>query len=623
MPGKSVDGLHLLGKLISGRYRIEAFIAHTRTGALYRGEHVLMHKRIAVKVLGREAAERPDELARFEREAIAGAHVDHPNVAAAKDFGELEDGSRFLVVEYLDGSTLRQEIERGPMSLERATRVMRQLALGLEAAHSKGIVHRALSPENVYLLRRGGDDDVVKVVDFGAAKLPPELVTAVPSAAARPERIATPVAHGSTAAYTSPELSMDQAVDGRSDLFALGVILYELLSGNAPAIRRGVPAPPLLASSGHVPAPLDALARKLVAHDRDQRPSSALDVVAVIDALGAAARRMSMPSALEVATGETVLSQPTPSLSRFSDPRGPVSARTAAPASGRARVNGQDPEPSGYDLPHMRGRVPAAPLPRPIWLAIGGATAIVGIVVLAIALRAPFPDEMTGESTTAVPAPMSAAGAPSGSAGIAAAKVTSAAASDAPDKLPAVHDNAEAQEVWKDFARNVGSRRFKDATVGLERLLELDPNAPRDREVRSMIIELAMRIMLVPGDWPTRVYAQITYKMDTVGIDILYELMTTKGGSRAAKLAEELLKDAKIRARGSEALRVTYDLRKAKSCEAKIALFDRAKEHGDTRVLGQLQVLNRDCRRRDTCCLRNDPQLKEAIEALRVRLEGR
>jgi hypothetical protein len=112
----------------------------------------------------------------------------------------------------------------------------------------------------------------------------------------------------------------------------------------------------------------------------------------------------------------------------------------------------------------------------------------------------------------------------------------------------------------------------------------------------------------------------ISTKMDTIGADILYELVTTRGGSRAAKRAEELLKDESVRARGTDAFRLAYDFRHARRCEDKIALFDRAKTDADGRTVGQLQQLNRSCGRRNAdCCLHNDPKLKETLEAIKAR----
>ncbi|MEJ7733311.1 MAG: hypothetical protein WKG00_29465 [Polyangiaceae bacterium] len=140
------------------------------------------------------------------------------------------------------------------------------------------------------------------------------------------------------------------------------------------------------------------------------------------------------------------------------------------------------------------------------------------------------------------------------------------------------------------------------------------------RDTRNAVVELAMRVMLVEGDASDRVFGLLTGKLEELGVDILYELMTTKGGSRAAKRASDLLARQDIQKRGSGALRIAYELRQA-SCARKPALFERAQEDGDGRTLGLLVQLNRSCRRRDACCMHNDPRLKQAVDALRERLE--
>src|SRR5262245_52984253 len=139
----------IVGRVLSDRYRVDELIAEGAMGAVYRGEHVRMRKQVAIKLLHAGAEERPELVARFEREAIAGAHVVHPNVVAATDFGELPDGSYFLILEYVDGTTLRELIERGPMPLVDALRIARQLAQALGTVHGKGIVHRDVKPRNV------------------------------------------------------------------------------------------------------------------------------------------------------------------------------------------------------------------------------------------------------------------------------------------------------------------------------------------------------------------------------------------------------------------------------------------------------------------------------------------
>src|SRR5215468_10363043 len=168
----STGAASLVGRVLSERYRIESVLGEGGMGAVYLAQHVLMRKRLAVKVLHPEMTRMPEMVARFEREAIAGAHIEHPNVAAATDFGKLDDGSHFLVLEFLEGEDLRSVIARGPVPVDRSLRIARQVALALRAAHELGIVHRDLKPENVMLLQKERELDVVKVLDFGIAKVP-------------------------------------------------------------------------------------------------------------------------------------------------------------------------------------------------------------------------------------------------------------------------------------------------------------------------------------------------------------------------------------------------------------------------------------------------------------------
>src|SRR5579863_2508690 len=146
----------LIGVTLSGRYLIERLIGEGGMGAVYQAEHTHMRKRMAVKVLHPEMSRMPEVVARFEREAMAAAHIDHPNVAAATDFGKLEDGSFFLVLEYVEGKSLREAIAGGRLELGRAIHVARQTASALARAHGLGIVHRDLKPENIMLVSRDG-----------------------------------------------------------------------------------------------------------------------------------------------------------------------------------------------------------------------------------------------------------------------------------------------------------------------------------------------------------------------------------------------------------------------------------------------------------------------------------
>ena len=159
------------GEIISDRYRIVDQLGEGGMGAVYRAEHVHMRKMVALKVLLSEVARHPEVVARFEREAVAAGSISHPNVVTATDFGRLEDGSFFLVMEYVPGRSLRSELAKGRLEPFRALHVVRGILGAIEAAHAKSIVHRDLKPENVMLVDREGDPDFVKVLDFGIAKI--------------------------------------------------------------------------------------------------------------------------------------------------------------------------------------------------------------------------------------------------------------------------------------------------------------------------------------------------------------------------------------------------------------------------------------------------------------------
>jgi serine/threonine-protein kinase len=286
-PGPSpTSAERLIGQIVSDRYRIVELIATGGMGSVYRGEHVHMLKDVAIKVLSPEAERLPELVERFRREAIAGAHIRHPNIASATDFGQLADGTYFLVLEYVRGTTLDLVIEKGPVSVERAVRIARQVASALAAAHEMGIVHRDLKSRNVMLV--DGQDDLVKVIDFGLARVDMDQVSSLSAPAQAPALTVVGELFG-TVAYMAPEsvLGMN-AVDARSDLYALGVILYELLSGRRPfeadepqevfRQKRTLSPPPIPGA----PAPLEAIVMRLLEKDPDKRFQTAADLGAAL-----------------------------------------------------------------------------------------------------------------------------------------------------------------------------------------------------------------------------------------------------------------------------------------------------------------------------------------------------
>jgi serine/threonine protein kinase len=258
-------GDSLLGQTLAGKYRIEERLSEGGMGTVYRGTHVLMDKTVAIKVLRPSLAADEKIVARFSREARAASRISHPHALSVTDFGEAEDGVVFLVMEYLSGRTLKEIIrQEGPMPLPRAVEILRQVGGALDTAHSEGVVHRDLKSENIMLLSSAGPD-YAKVLDFGIAKIKERDGDYDPGLTAPDLVIGTPQ-------YMSPEqCSQSPDIDARSDIYSLGVILYEMLVGHVPFTGES-PTAIMLKHLQH-PAPS-------VSDERSDVPSAVARVVA-------------------------------------------------------------------------------------------------------------------------------------------------------------------------------------------------------------------------------------------------------------------------------------------------------------------------------------------------------
>ena len=214
----------LIGTVVDHRYRIEALLGEGGMGLVYRATHTQLHKTLAIKVLRSENIRDEEVLARFRREAQSASNIGNEHIVDINDFGTLADGSTYFVMECLEGLDLIDAIDAVRRLAEgRAIHIARQICLALGAAHDAGIVHRDLKPENVFLIRRGDDEDFVKVLDFGIAKV-----------ANRPHRLTRDGEVLGTPHYMSPEQCAGNEIDHRTDIYALGVLLYEMVTGHAP-----------------------------------------------------------------------------------------------------------------------------------------------------------------------------------------------------------------------------------------------------------------------------------------------------------------------------------------------------------------------------------------------------
>jgi serine/threonine-protein kinase len=327
-------------------------------GRVYLAEHVLMKKPVALKVLHPEMTTIPDVVSRFEREAIAAARIDHPNVAQAMDFGRLPGGALYFVLEYVDGRSLRSVLDAGPLDLDRALAVARQMASALVAAHQVGIVHRDLKPDNVMLVSQPDGTDRVKVLDFGIAKL-----TAQDGEAAVPGKTLTRVGVVmGTVGYMAPEQALGQPVNHLADMYAFGVMLHEMLSGHLPFVAADITqiitkqlteAPPPLPPQ--VPAELAKLTRDLLARDLGQRVQSA---AALEEALEGIVR------ARAVAGAPTTFIAPGPAEAPAASARVAVARTTMADAPKRPLLFGAGAlglvAIFGFTYAHTRASVSAA-----------------------------------------------------------------------------------------------------------------------------------------------------------------------------------------------------------------------------------------------------------------------
>jgi serine/threonine-protein kinase len=228
IPAPSSSAALSPGDLVGERYRVQARLGEGSMGVVYRVEHVHMRKSFALKVLDTEWAKTPGAFGRFEREAMAAGSIASPHVAQATDFGRLADGSCFLVLEYVGGRTLRSVLGRA-MPPGRALRIARGIVAATEAAHAKGVIHRDLKPENIMLVDREGDPDFVKVLDFGLAKLEGSAAEAPSS-----RMLTRQGAIVGTPGYMAPEQAVGERVDARADLYSIGVVLFEMLTGSVP-----------------------------------------------------------------------------------------------------------------------------------------------------------------------------------------------------------------------------------------------------------------------------------------------------------------------------------------------------------------------------------------------------
>ncbi len=353
----------LLGRTLAGQFQIQAVCGHGATGTVYRANQVGIDREVAVKILRADLLKDADVIKRFLREARAGARLNHPNIATVHTVGQTEEGVPFLVMEYVEGVPLSGLLGVGkPLPLRRIVHIGAQIASALAEAHGQGIVHRDLKPENILLSEKRGESDVVKVVDFGIAKM-------VAHVAPGEDPISRMGTVFGTPHYIAPEQASGQSVDGRADIYSLGCILFQMATGKVPfdgqqglqvllrQVRDPVPDPRSL--NPRISDGLAELILQMLAKDPAGRPQSATLTIAALRAL------------VEDGGGEAATGRPAPKASgrlRVSAAPTPKSEARSKPESGEWFDSGDDegaeaegePAPRKKAGPGKDGRAAAA-----------------------------------------------------------------------------------------------------------------------------------------------------------------------------------------------------------------------------------------------------------------------
>jgi len=569
------DPTALVGQVVAERYEVQELLGTGGMGCVYRARHIHIRKQVALKTLHDALLRSPEAVARFEREAVAAARIDHPNVVVATDFGHLPSGRYYLVLEFVEGQDLRHELDaQGKLPLARALSIAHQIASGLSAAHPLGIVHRDLKPENVMLVQRPGRPDLVKVLDFGIAKITLED---------KHQPLTQFGAVFGTPQYMSPEQAAGKDVDGRSDLYSLGIIIYEMLTGTLPLEAadalgfimqqlNGVPA----ALPNWVPEPVRALVHTLLEKDPENRPSSASEVTACLE-------RMLVQHQGTVGTLSTVHA-------------GRLFAGLGRRLWARAWPQLKQPR-----------RVGKLSLPTGAWLA----SLVVSLVALGLWLRPDASTEanVTSETRTPISSPIGSSALPTLSDSDFAVEL---------ERIELLKVYQRTEHDWMLLARgSTKLGRYEQAALAYQALLSLRADFRKDPGLLTDLLTLsrepkAFRIVLNLAE----------SVLGKHGIDLIWEMWQRERvlpdrKEQSDKLAKKLVI---LSMQASPGLRAAIELTSSSNCEKLLTALGRAATEADARSRTRLAELARSTgcgpTHSDDCypCLRQSPTLAQAIE---------
>ncbi|MEJ7603255.1 MAG: serine/threonine-protein kinase [Kofleriaceae bacterium] len=412
----AAEGL-AIGSVLDGRYRIDGVLGAGGMGRVYRGEHTGIGRAVAIKILHADLTRNREAATRFQREALASGRLDHPNIVGVSDFGMLDDGACYLVMEALEGESLGDRLEREPvLPWREAIDIMRGVMQGLQHAHDRGVVHRDIKPDNIFLARKDGEV-VVKILDFGIAKL-------YAGSAEDPASTRAGLTVG-TPAYLSPEQAVGGEIKPASDIYSATIVLFEMLAGRTPFIGKE----PLAMLGAHVSQPPprvrdvtpaselplgldDVIQRGLVKIAAERIPSAADYLIWLESILAAMPDRTEtpVPGSLtpmafvpHVGVANSMMMTPLPGT--------PAAGSAIVPPTGTSPT---EPAIAALDQPPDRAldRPPDRPparvdtgmaIPRR-WLTIGAIAIAVLIAIAIVSALASGPDESRSVAPKAVPA---------------------------------------------------------------------------------------------------------------------------------------------------------------------------------------------------------------------------
>jgi len=346
----------MVGKVLADRYRILRLLGEGGMGQVYEAQHVNINKRFAIKLLRPEIVANPEAVQRFRQEAWSASSIGHENIIEIDDFATLPSGSVYLAMEFLSGQSLAERMKMGPpLEVGEALDIFVQVAHGLSAAHDKGIIHRDMKPENVFLAARQGRT-VVKILDFGIAKV---------SGAEGSHSLTRTGAIFGTPHYMSPEQALGKPLDLRSDVYSVGVIMYEVFTGKVPfeaesfmgILTKHITAEPKRPSevAASVPPEMEAVILRAMAKDLSQRYGSMEELANdLLEVMRAYAPHLLTPSGqtpmLPTRTPSQPMRTPSAQMHVSSGSRPPIAPTMVAPSGAHAK---QQRTPSGLVRPNI------------------------------------------------------------------------------------------------------------------------------------------------------------------------------------------------------------------------------------------------------------------------------